>query len=70
MDTGVFRSEFAYKNRFPFLLSLLFSFALLLLIYSSMRLLVTGLRYSSQELVLRLLPPARVPCVATCGGGT
>ena len=49
-----------------FLLSLLFSFVLLVF-YSSMRLLVTSLRYSSHGLVLRLRPPTRFPCAATRG---
>ena len=51
-----------------FLLSLLFSFVLFVL-YSSIRLVVTRLRYSSHGLVLRLRPPARFPCATTRGFG-
>ena len=51
-----------------FLLLLLFS-CILLVLYFSIRLLVTGLRYSSHGLVLRLPPPARLPCAATRGVG-
>ena len=45
-------------------IAFIFLFCLLPL-YSSLRRLVIGLRYSSVGLILRLLPSARSPCAAT-----
>ena len=69
IEAELIPSAFSSLLRSLFLLSLLFSFVLLLVLHSSMRLPVTVLRYSRHELVLRLRPLGHLQCVVTHGGG-